>query len=431
LLALVFATLVTGAAIEASAEPRTHVVKRGETLGEIAEALGVRTDDLAAANELRPDQPLSVGATLKVPRRGGPRFHVVRAGETAVQVAEIEGCSVSELRHYNKLGRSARLAAGQVLEIPQPPPPVRGERERRRAHVVAPGESLNEIAHRYGVGTKVLMRANNVRDPEAVRPGRELVIPDPRSASRGGGAVVVPLKQVRRVSGERKGRDVLHHVMDGQTLQLIARAYGKSIKTLRAENPRLGARVVAGDTVRVPGARTPVPVSVANCGYPGLRFDRVGKAQTIRLLDCKGRVSPRGRKQLSLLAEPRGESPTRFLDRGLLRRIQVIADEFPGRTIRVVSGYRPPVGEREGSRHNYGRALDFSIEGVGNEAVFSFCKRLPDTGCGFYPNSTFVHVDVRDEGVSWVDLSGPGEPPDYTPRRPDGEPAMPGDPATE
>jgi hypothetical protein len=53
---------------------------------------------------------------------------------------------------------------------------------------------------------------------------------------------------------------------------------------------------------------------------------------------------------------------------------------------------------------------------VANEAVVEFCKTLADTGCGYYPNSSFVHVDVRQPGtghVAWIDASGPGEAPRY------------------
>ena len=66
--------------------------------------------------------------------------------------------------------------------------------------------------------------------------------------------------------------------------------------------------------------------------------------------------------------------------------------------------------------HATGRAIDFRIEGTKNEDVVAFCKTLTDTGCGFYPNSSFVHLDVRDPGaghVSWIDASGPGETPHY------------------
>ena len=43
-------------------------------------------------------------------------------------------------------------------------------------------------------------------------------------------------------------------------------------------------------------------------------------------------------------------------------------------------------------------------------------KTLKDSGCGYYPNSYFVHVDVRPAGaghVYWIDTSGPGEKPNY------------------
>jgi hypothetical protein len=54
--------------------------------------------------------------------------------------------------------------------------------------------------------------------------------------------------------------------------------------------------------------------------------------------------------------------------------------------------------------------------GVHNADLFRFCRSLDDVGCGFYPNSKFVHVDVRRPGTGhafWVDISGPGEPAHY------------------
>lgn len=60
--------------------------------------------------------------------------------------------------------------------------------------------------------------------------------------------------------------------------------------------------------------------------------------------------------------------------------------------------------------------------------MVAFCKTLADTGCGFYPNSSFVHIDVREPGaghVSWIDASGPGETPRYVSVWPPPEPAAP------
>ena len=97
----------------------------------------------------------------------------------------------------------------------------------------------------------------------------------------------------------------------------------------------------------------------------------------------------------------------------MVSRMQAIADKFPGKTITLVSGYRPA---SKGSPHQAARAFDIRIDGVTNESLVAFCKTLQDTGCGYYPNSYFVHVDVRKSGVGhvyWIDTSGPGEKPNY------------------
>jgi hypothetical protein len=54
--------------------------------------------------------------------------------------------------------------------------------------------------------------------------------------------------------------------------------------------------------------------------------------------------------------------------------------------------------------------------GVSNEQLVAYCRNVSDTGCGYYPNSSFVHLDVRAPRtghVYWIDASGPGESPRY------------------
>jgi Bacterial protein of unknown function (DUF882) len=99
------------------------------------------------------------------------------------------------------------------------------------------------------------------------------------------------------------------------------------------------------------------------------------------------------------------------LHEGLLERLQKVADRFPGKTIEVVSGHRPEA--RLTSRHHHGRALDFRLSGVTRERLRDFLRGFDATGVGYYPNSTFVHMDVRDDKGYWVDRSGPGEAADY------------------
>jgi soluble lytic murein transglycosylase-like protein len=50
-----------------------------------------------------------------------------------------------------------------------------------RIHAVRPGDTLDEVARRYGVGTAELARANGLADPDLIRVGDRLVIAGPPS----------------------------------------------------------------------------------------------------------------------------------------------------------------------------------------------------------------------------------------------------------
>ena len=157
---------------------------------------------------------------------------------------------------------------------------------------------------------------------------------------------------------------------------------------------------------------------------------RYGHGQTpepIRLTSCDGEVNPGAIRALSILARPRrvpapgpaSESTEtavregwitneiRSVSPGLLTRLQAIANQWPGQVITIVSGHRPR--SRSTSRHHHAQALDIQVANVAQREVASFARTLADTGVGYYPNSLFTHIDVRERSAFWVDLSRPGE----------------------
>jgi hypothetical protein len=182
--------------------------------------------------------------------------------------------------------------------------------------------------------------------------------------------------------------------------------------------------------------RSPAPKPAPPCLKSPVEIMRGPEVERFPLTTCDGNPAPFAVERLSVLARPAGAakpvSPPAQLakakgesispgvhrvDARILTRVQSIVDHFTkeGHTARIslVSGYRPT---SSGSLHATGRALDFHLEGAKNEEVVKFCKTLDDTGCGYYPNSSFVHVDVRDLAaghVTWIDASGPGETPRY------------------
>jgi hypothetical protein len=105
------------------------------------------------------------------------------------------------------------------------------------------------------------------------------------------------------------------------------------------------------------------------------------------------------------------------IDPRLATLIGLVSNHFGGRTLHVVSGFRPysPVQYTPHSNHNLGRAMDFSVEGVPNTVLRDFCRTFRNAGVGYYPNGTFVHLDVRSAKTTWVDYSRSGEAPRYVP----------------
>ena len=197
-----------------------------------------------------------------------------------------------------------------------------------------------------------------------------------------------------------------------------------------ASEPRRTPMVLASHVVRK-ATRTKPP-----CLRDATIIMRGDEEEKVALTRCDGSAAPLAVEQISVMVRPGNaakpalavqalaKSKTselapgiRRVDPRLVERLQSMVDHFAragaASKVFVVSGYRPMSA---GSFHATGRALDFRIDGVKNEELVAYCKTLEDTGCGYYPNSSFVHVDVRDGGtghVSWIDASGPGQSPKY------------------
>ncbi|MDI1477529.1 D-Ala-D-Ala carboxypeptidase family metallohydrolase [Polyangium sp. y55x31] len=189
-------------------------------------------------------------------------------------------------------------------------------------------------------------------------------------------------------------------------------------------------------------APPPKPVRDWRCRRRPVIFVRgSGERDVFPLVRCDGSVAPEALDRLSLMMRPadvarpadllpdepdpeatrKGEwiADVRLVHPRLLWALQRIADSFPWRPIYIYSGYRPGAkvaGTSHQSMHAAARAADIQVHGIPNATVFQLCRTLDDVGCGFYPNSKFVHVDVRRPGTGhalWIDASGPSEPPQY------------------
>ncbi len=110
-----------------------HRVKRGETLSEIADEYGVTQRELRSWNTVGPKGHIRAGQRLRVappgrrptakpsstpPTSVPGKIHLVRRGETLVELAKRYRVTVQALREANGLSPDAALRAGASLKIP-------------------------------------------------------------------------------------------------------------------------------------------------------------------------------------------------------------------------------------------------------------------------------------------------------------------------
>lgn len=164
-----------------------HRVRSGETLSTIASRYGVSIAQLKMTNRIRTNL-IRPGQRLRIPFGGADvvsdtKIYTVKAGDTLSTIAARYGVSVVRLKRANRLsGDSLRI--GDRLEIPTQVTVSEAPKRvaQSRTHRVRSGESLYTIGKRYGVSVDRIKAANGLRR-NTIRVGQELVIPARSSGS--------------------------------------------------------------------------------------------------------------------------------------------------------------------------------------------------------------------------------------------------------
>jgi membrane-bound lytic murein transglycosylase D len=197
------------------------VPRRFVSLLDLAHLTGTTADALADLNPALHDDVargvmlIPSGYPLRVPRGTGPEFqqafarlpaartpdsqpgrtHRVARGETLSGLARRYGTTVARLRASNGLSARSALRAGQVLTVGHgsawsplvwTPPAATAVAtrmaaaapvDRDRTHVVRSGETLYQIASRYGLTVAAVVAANQIVSPDRLIVGMQLTIP--------------------------------------------------------------------------------------------------------------------------------------------------------------------------------------------------------------------------------------------------------------
>lgn len=179
------------------------------------------------------------------------KYHKVRRGESLGLIAQRNGVSVSELKRWNGLrsnnivaGRSLKIikeervavAPKKVIETPVSKAVVSSDSikvkeaktiETAKFHVVEKGESLFSIAQKYDVTSDELKEWNNLEN-EAIQSGSKLI-----------------------VTALEKQKTENHIVQSGENLNAIANKYDVTIDELKEWNELEDNNIKLGSTLKI------------------------------------------------------------------------------------------------------------------------------------------------------------------------------------
>ena len=154
----------------------TYTVSKGDSLWSIAKKFNVSVEELKAANNLSSNL-LNIGQSLVIPSQeeqptpGEYTVYIVKSGDSLYSIANRYDITVNDLIEYNNLS-STNLSIGQQLLIPA----ITVDDSQYDTYIVKSGDTLYQIASRYNVSVNELMDINNLSS-NVLSIGQKILVP--------------------------------------------------------------------------------------------------------------------------------------------------------------------------------------------------------------------------------------------------------------
>ena len=199
-----------------------YTVQSGDTLSEIAARYGTTVNTLVTLNGISNPNLIYVGEVLKIPTAGSggnvstPSTinYTVQSGDTLSEIAARYGTTVNTLVTLNGISNPNLIYVGEVLKIPTAGSGGNVSTPSTINYTVQSGDTLSEIAARYGTTVNTLVALNGISNPNLIYAGEVLKVP---------------------VSGAGS-TSTTYKVKAGDTLSGIALKFGTTVNHLVAIN---------------------------------------------------------------------------------------------------------------------------------------------------------------------------------------------------
>ncbi len=234
-----------------------YKVRRGDTIGEIAEMYDVTTRMIRKWNGLRSNKIIA-GQTLKIysddpvtsvvennsGNESNVSYYKIKKGDAIGQIAEKYKVSVANLKKWNNLS-SNKIIAGKTLKIysnagPNTNPTGNTTTNKTGKVVnykIKKGDSIGQIAETHNVSVSDLRKWNNISGNKIIA-GKTIKIYTSSS-------------KTNTTTKKTSSGSTYHTVKRGETLSQIAEKYKVSIASLREWNNISGNKIIAGKQLKI------------------------------------------------------------------------------------------------------------------------------------------------------------------------------------
>ena len=210
-----------------------------------------------------------LAAMALTPLAGHAANVTVQSGETLSDIAARYGVSINSLMRLNGIRNSDHVEAGQTLRLPGSVAAGKGR------HNVRSGDTLSGIAAQYRVGERQLMALNGLSSADHIEIGQTLKLPSNAVLPQ-----AKPKAKSKPVPIQAKPNAISHTVARGQTLSQIAKAYDIPMTALISinaiENPN---RVNIGTQLMLRSTESNAPVATSTT--PTERQPLVTESQSV------------------------------------------------------------------------------------------------------------------------------------------------------
>lgn len=169
--------------------------------------------------------------------------YTIKKGDTLSQIANRYGTTVAELAGINQIANPNLIYPGQIITIPTDSS-ILGNETRctgKIIYTVKRGDTLWGIANRYGITVSQLVSINQISNPNLIYPGEQIRITSLSSPN---------CNQNQTISPPITG--ITYVVRRGDTLWSISRRYGVTVRYLveknNVQNPNL---IYPGQIIRI------------------------------------------------------------------------------------------------------------------------------------------------------------------------------------